>query len=62
MTPHTIPVGGSEPVHVCAASCWCHPLLTDGVIVHNAEDCREARERHGHTEPDEKWVIVGQPE
>lgn len=62
MTPHTIPVGGSEPMHICSTSCWCHPLPSDGIVIHNAKDCREARERHGQANPDQKWTIVGQPE
>ncbi len=58
---HVIPVGGAEPVHRCDASCWCHPTPDPdetNLIVHNARDCREARERFGCARPDEKWAIV----
>ena len=60
---HTIPVGGTEPIHDCSEDCWCHPLRAPGddVVVHHAKDCREARERNGgKLDPDAKWVIVGQ--
>lgn len=60
---HTIPVGGEEPIHDATPSCWCYPTsdrAEPGVIVHNAKDCREARERNGKANPDLKWVIIGQ--
>jgi hypothetical protein len=60
---HTIPVGGNEPVHDADVKCWCYPTSdrnTPEVIVHNAKDCREARERNGVVNPDLKWVLIGQ--
>ena len=59
---HTIPVGGTEPIHDCSEDCWCHPLREDfGFVIHHAKDCREARERNGgKLDPDAHWVIVGQ--
>jgi hypothetical protein len=35
--------------------------MKEGVWVHNAKDCREARERNGRAlNPDARWVIIGQ--
>lgn len=55
---HVIPVGGTEPLHVASVSCWCHPLPDEGAILHNASDCREARERQGSHRPGLDWVLV----
>jgi hypothetical protein len=57
---HTIPVGGSEPLHYASLRCWCHPLAeTDGmVVVHNAKDTREKFERQGIMHPERQWVLV----
>lgn len=62
MTLHTIPVGGEEPVHICGASCWCNPLVSETLVTHNASDLREARERHGNERKGELWVIIQQEE
>ncbi len=60
--PHVIPVGGEEPAHECHAACWCFPraVSREGgvVMVHNAKDCREARERHGAEVSGEFWVTI----
>ena len=63
MTPniHTIPVGGSEPVHHANPQCWCRPFPDHdepGVIIHNADDGREKYERQGITEPGQHWILV----
>lgn len=63
MTPlkrlHIIPAGGEEPVHLVSLDCKCHPNPNgDGVVIHNAFDLRELRERHGKRRPGESWVIV----
>jgi hypothetical protein len=56
---HIIPVGANEPVHTAHETCRCQPLLDeDGLMIHHAEDLREARERHDRNRPDEKWVLV----
>ena len=55
---HCIPVGGKEPMHMAHESCSCHPLLDEGVMIHNAFDLREARERHRCARDGEKWVLV----
>lgn len=51
-------------MHDATLSCWCFPAHdrdTPEVIVHNAKDCREAKERNGSkTSGDQKWVLVGQ--
>ena len=58
---HTIPVGGTEPIHRADISCWCHPLLDEPhLMVHHAKDCREARERNQCSRKDEPWVLVEQ--
>ncbi len=42
---HVIPVGDLD-LHAGQEICWCHPTEIDlGIWVHNAKDCREARER-----------------
>jgi hypothetical protein len=44
---HVIPVGDLD-LHAGQEICWCHPTEVDlGIWVHNAKDCREARERAG---------------
>lgn len=57
---HVIPVGGSEPAHVCGTECWCNPLLSEGgvLVTHHAKDCREKNERQGIEDPDKLWVNV----
>lgn len=58
---HTIPVGGTEPIHATSRRCWCHPLLgEDGITVHNAKDVRERYERQGITNPKHHWCLVGE--
>lgn len=61
-TKHIIPVGGPEPLHVASGSCWCHPApdtAATGILVHNANDCREKWERQGlRPENDSAWVTI----
>ena len=58
---HVIPVGGTERLHVASRRCWCYPLLKEnGVMRHNAEDCREKYERAGIERPDLPWVVVAE--
>ncbi len=64
MVAHSIPVGGDEPMHFAGMSCWCFPWLAcendSGLIVHNAQDCREVLERQGHATPGRAWINVGE--
>ena len=56
---HIIPAGGEEPVHLVSLDCKCHPNPNDdAVVIHNAFDLRELRERHGRRRPGDVWVIV----
>lgn len=63
---HVIPVGGVEPIHVSTGlRCWCSPMpesVPDGklplVVIHNAHDLRDARERNGVISTGGHWVIV----
>lgn len=56
---HCIPIGGREPIHAAHVNCWCWPLeMKDGVVPHNASDCRERYERQGITNKDLHWVQV----
>lgn len=62
---HSIPVGGTEPVHMADVECWCHPVrdkVAPRLFIHNAKDCRERMERQGVEMPqDSLWVIVKSP-
>lgn len=58
---HVVPIGGSEPVHEVHQTCWCFPVNDHGVMIHNASDCRESKERNGiPTLPDSVWATVYQ--
>jgi hypothetical protein len=61
---HTIPVGGTEPIHAAHGSCWCFPMmnLADLMCVHNARDKREQFERQPGfvPDPEKSWVLVHQ--
>lgn len=54
--PHVIPIGDTH-VHCASEKCWCHPLNKDGVVIHNAKDCREAKERN-KIETGKFWVEI----
>jgi hypothetical protein len=42
---HVIPTGDTH-LHAAQMSCWCFPTDTEkGLVVHNAKDCREVRQR-----------------
>lgn len=44
---HVIPLGDTA-LHSAQQKCWCHPKeVKSGVWLHNAHDCREAKERAG---------------
>ena len=43
---HVIPLGDMED-HEARVECWCHPVTQDGIVTHNAKDCREQMERAG---------------
>ena len=43
---HVIPLGDLED-HEAVTECWCHPVTHDGIVTHNAKDCREQMERAG---------------
>lgn len=55
---NVIPVGDLK-LHEAGKECWCFPLLVeeDLTLIHNAADCREAKERAGH-HGDLGWVLV----
>lgn len=57
---HVIPVGGQEPEHDHAESCWCNPISTENgrIVVHHAKDGRERFERQGLVHWDCKWVVA----
>lgn len=57
---HVIPVGDRE-IHAAQESCWCHPAHTgSNVWVHNAKDCREARERATGEKCSEGWINIAE--
>ena len=41
---HVIPLDDTMS-HTLSMECGCYPLEDRGVIIHNAKDCRESRER-----------------
>jgi hypothetical protein len=61
---HSFPVGGDEPLHICSPDCWCYPVRDTeqpALWIHNAKDCREAKERAGRTDllaVDSFWVLA----
>jgi hypothetical protein len=61
---HSFPVGGDEPLHICSPACWCYPVRDKEqplLWIHNASDCREAKERAGRTDllaADSLWVLA----
>lgn len=57
---HVIPVGGNEPEHAHAESCWCNPLASEKgrLLIHHAKDGRERFERQGLVHWDCKWVVA----
>lgn len=56
-TVHVIPVDDLRK-HVPKAKCWCFPItMFDGVFIHNAKDCREARERVGRADLSKGWEL-----
>ena len=61
---HTIPFGNKETVHVASLNCWCQPSEKNGVVRHNASDCREKFERRNVPAPTVDgvigWLIVRQ--
>lgn len=57
---HVVPVGGREPVHLCAPSCWCQPWNDGELLIHHAKDLREARERFGRQQIGEHWLVIEQ--
>ena len=55
---HVIPVGDLD-VHAAQATCWCNPTETESKLwVHNAKDCREAKERMTDEQCSEGWVNI----
>lgn len=46
---HSVPLGDLH-IHAAQMCCWCFPIEVEPrVVVHNAKDTREARERAGYT-------------
>ena len=31
--------------HESGETCWCNPMVEDGMVIHNSSDCRESVER-----------------
>ena len=57
---HVIPIGDVE-LHAAQEICWCHPIETEPKIwVHNAKDCREARERATGEKSSEGWINIAE--
>ena len=58
MRIHTIPLN-DEHLHSAQLTCRCSPLLRDdGVVVHNAFDCREKFERQNIQHDKGGWVLI----
>lgn len=57
---HIIPIDDEE-IHFAQSTCWCNPLVEkDGIVVHNAKDCREKYERQGRPVEGKGWVLIGE--
>lgn len=57
---HVLPVGDVE-LHAAQSICWCHPTETEPKLwVHNAKDCREARERATGEKCGDGWVNIAE--
>ncbi|MCB7127972.1 MAG: hypothetical protein J3T61_00335 [Candidatus Brocadiales bacterium] len=41
---HVYPINDAKEHDLNGDGCWCHPRVTDGVVVHNSLDRREAYE------------------
>jgi|GEM_PF-3424175 len=56
---HCLPVGDLQP-HEAGSECWCHPSeLAEGVLLHNAKDCREVEMRRlGLPYAEGNWTMV----
>lgn len=58
---HIIPIGDSDRPHIASNYCWCYPVKVDtGNWLHNAKDCREAKERITKEKCSAGWLIVGE--
>ena len=57
---HVLPVGDME-IHAAQELCWCHPTETEPRLwVHNAKDCREARERATGKKCSDGWIFIAE--
>lgn len=57
---HVIPIGDLY-LHSAQDFCWCHPTETENnVLVHNAKDCREARERIREEKCSDGWINIAE--
>lgn len=57
---HVLPVGDAE-IHSAQEICWCHPTETEPRLwVHNAKDCREARERATGEKCSDGWINIAE--
>ena len=57
---HVIPVGDYK-IHAAQEICWCHPTeIEPKVWVHNAQDCREARERATGEKCSPGWINIAE--
>jgi hypothetical protein len=57
---HVIPIGDEE-IHAAQTLCWCHPTAFEAPLwVHNARDCREAKERATGVKCSDGWVTIAE--
>jgi hypothetical protein len=58
---HCIPIGDFY-LHEGKETCWCHPIRDQNdpmTVIHNAKDCREAKERNGIS-TGKGWVNIAE--
>jgi hypothetical protein len=57
---HSIPLG-DEQIHSAQEICWCNPTETEPRLwVHNAKDCREAKERATGEKCSDGWINIAE--
>lgn len=57
---HCIPIGDVD-MHAAQLICWCHPIeMERNITVHNAADCREAKERATGEKCSEGWINIAE--
>lgn len=59
---HVIPIADTH-IHQAQSSCWCHPTevdTTNHIVAHNAQDCREAKERFTGKKSSQGWINIAE--